>query len=846
MNTDIIDKFTTHLKNVLTRAQALVVETKEREITPLHLFWALATQKGSIAAEILRKAGVKEGAADALFKNKNAKLPLQGAEGKNTKALANITPKLGDAAKRAIEKAVLAANLYEHKYVGTEHLLAGLIQIEDVSIKEFLATAETDAKILRDQVTQVLKSTSKFPELASSMGVHGDDDHELIHTKKSKNNKNKKPITKTPALDFFSVDLTNPDIQIGIDPVIGRETEIERIMQILCRRTKNNPILLGDPGVGKTALVEGLAKKISQGEVPDALAGKRILSLDMSLIIAGTMYRGEFEGRLKQILDEVKAHPEIILFIDEVHTIIGAGSASGSLDAANILKPALARGEIRAIGATTTAEYKKHIESDPALERRFQSVIIGEPDKEKTVAILLGIKKNYEAYHNVMITKEAIVAAVDLAHRYLQDKFFPDKAIDLIDEAASSIKVGQKASGSEKKRRRLADELTRVREEKRQAVMEERFIEAISLKEKERQFEEEYKKLDNTMRAKTTGSLGRITARHIATVISRMTGIPLESLIDTERARLLELEERLERRVLGQDDAVKTVADFVRRAKTGIARPDRPLASFLFVGPSGVGKTELAKALAELVFDDPHALIRLDMSEFAEGFTVSKLIGAPAGYVGYKENAKLTDAVKHKPYSVVLFDELEKAHPDILNLLLQILDEGHITDATGRTVNFKNTIVIMTSNIGSEQYRAEGIGFGREATQAAGLLRDLGTAVGDRFRPEFLNRIDRICFFKTLSAPTLLKLVDLEMTGLNDRIAPHHLVVSLDPEVRSWIVEKGTRPEHGARAIRRVIQDTIEGSLATYLLEKKSTDFRRIRVVMKDGKPTLEHAVVRV
>lgn len=839
MHTDIIDKFTTHLKNVLTRALCLVVDTKEDTIFPLHLFWSLATQQGSIGTEILHKAGVTDEMVGGLFENATAKLPLTAAGKQSQTKIEQVAPKLSSAAKRAIEKSVLTANLYEHKYVGTEHLLSGLLQIEDPAIKQLLTDHKVELKTLRGQVTMVLKSTSKFPDLAASLGVSPD--HELESsggaTTREKR-RGKRLNSKTPALDFFAVDLTTTDTQKTIDPVIGREAEIERVMQILCRRTKNNPILLGDPGVGKTALVEGLAKRIVEGGVPEVLQGKRILAIDLSLIVAGTMYRGEFEGRLKQIIDEVKANPEIILFIDEVHTIIGAGSASGSLDAANILKPALARGEIRCIGATTLAEYKKHIESDAALERRFQSVMIEEPSKEKTLKILEGIKKNYEIFHGVTITRDALVAAVELADRYLQEKFFPDKAIDLIDEAASAIRVKRRASSREKKIHSTEEELARLREEKRQAVIQERFIEAIALKEQERALEESYKKLV-LRRPKSSGSAGRISTRAVAQIVSRMTGIPAEELASTERERLENLEATLTKRVIGQDEVVRAVADLIRRAKTGIAHPNRPLASFLFVGPSGVGKTELAKAIAEEVFHDKQGLIRLDMSEFSEGFSISKLIGAPAGYVGYRDNAKLTDSIKRKPYSVVLFDELEKGHPEVLNILLQMLDEGHLTDATGKTINCKNTVVIMTSNVGSE-YVDHAMGFraGDEATAEASSLL---TALRERFRPEFLNRIDRICAFRPLDSGTLAQIVDLQINELNERLASKQVAVNVTPAVRDWLVRHGTDRAHGARALRRAIQDHLEGQLATYLLQTPTvTALKEFCFVLNGDLPTLE------
>jgi ATP-dependent Clp protease ATP-binding subunit ClpC len=847
MHTDIIDKFTTHLKNVLTRALCLVIENKEETILPLHLFWALATQKGSIGAEILGKVKITEETVGSLFNNATARLPLDaGTTEKKPKSqtLKQVSPKLSPAAKRAIEKSVLTANLYEHKYVGTEHLLSGLLQIEDPAIKQFLTDHEVELKTLRQQVTLVLKSTSKFPELAASLGISPDHElHEMgevPETSTKSKRKNKKDRSKTPALDFFSVDLTSADAQQSIDPVIGREQEIERAMQILCRRTKNNPVLLGDPGVGKTALVEGLAKRILANEVPEVLANKRILAVDLSLIVAGTMYRGEFEGRLKQIIDEVKANPEIILFIDEVHTIMGAGSASGSLDAANILKPALARGEIRCIGATTLSEYKKNIETDAALERRFQSVIIEEPSAEKTLKILEGVRKNYEEFHDVTITKDALIAAVELADRYLQDKFFPDKAIDLIDEASSSARVRQRTSARAKKLRVLAEELARIREEKRLAVMHEKFVEAISLKEQERTIEADIAKLERTTKKTRTGGAGRITARAIAEIVSRMTGVPTKELLDTERARLRKLESVLGSRILGQDEVISVVSEHIRRAKTGIAPPERPLASFLFVGPSGVGKTELAKIVAEEVFQDPDALVRLDMSEFSEGFTISKLIGAPAGYVGYRESAKLTDTIKRKPHAVVLFDELEKAHPDVLNLLLQILDDGQLTDATGRTVNFKNTILILTSNVGSERIGETAMGFAAgEAPNE--VTKELLGALKERFRPEFLNRIDRVCAFRTLTAETLEHIIDLQLADLNNRLAPKKLSVALAGPVRSWLVEAGTNPEHGARALRRAMQDELEGQVASLLLKDAPEKLCEVEFVLQKGKPVLKN-----
>ncbi|MBI4280630.1 ATP-dependent Clp protease ATP-binding subunit [Candidatus Uhrbacteria bacterium] len=839
MDTNILDKFTTHLKNVLTRALCAVLNAPEPVIEPLQLLWALTHEKGSIGSEILSKVKITPETVALLAADEK-----KSTDKKNQPSPSDITPKLSAAAKRVIEKAVLSANLYEHKYVGTEHLLSGLMQAEDATVKKFLEEQGVELKTLRQQITLVLKSASQFPDLAASIGMPMDSDLPGMSLEPFREKRrSKKNASKTPALDFFSVDLTSPDIQADIDPVIGREAEIERVMQILCRRTKNNPILLGEPGVGKTAIVEGLAKKISQNEVPDILQGKRVLSLDLSLIIAGTMYRGEFEGRLKQIIDEVKSHPEIILFIDEVHTIIGAGSASGSLDAANILKPALARGDIRCLGATTLSEYKKHIESDPALERRFQSVIVQEPSVEKTLSILEGIKSNYETYHGVTITAEALTAAVELSERYLQEKFFPDKAIDLIDEAASAVRVRQKTSEEQQKIRGLEQSLNDLRETKRQAIIEERFMEAIAIKEQERAAEEEIKALQRKT-GKQKARAVRLVSSHIADIVARMTGIPVRELMDTEKLRLQNMETTLGQRVLGQEAAIHAVAECVRRAKTGISHPRRPLASFLFVGPSGVGKTELAKIIAEEIFQDPDALIRLDMSEFAEGFTVTKLIGAPAGYVGYRDSAKLTDAVKRKPHAVVLFDELEKGHADVLNLLLQILEDGHVTDATGRKINFKNTIIIMTSNVGSELVRLPEVGFGNHQMSMANLEINIRKALAERFRPEFLNRIDRVCVFQSLGEAALGQIVDLQLEELNRRLKARHLAAHCSDQARNWIVKEAAKTEQGARAIRSLIQEMIENLVASFLLQETPTELQVLEFVMENGTIRIKNPVI--
>ena len=806
MSNDIVDKFSTHLKNVLTRALCFVVEQDQKTIQSEHLLWALGTQKGCIGAEILKKSGVK---ATDLKKLVGVKQTSQTISDAN-----NITLHLSDEAKRIVEKAVLTANVYGHRYVGTEHLLSGILQINPVSTTTFFSSIQIDLKELKTQLSVVLKSTSRFPDLTHAIGDVQSTESKTSTQKKESSTDGEK---KTSALEFFAVELTSPSAQKKIDPVIGREMEIERVMEILCRRTKNNPLLLGDPGVGKTAIIEGLAKHITLGLVPPVLANKRIFAIDMALLIAGTMYRGEFEGRLRQIVDEVKADPDILLFIDEIHTIVGAGAASGSMDAANILKPALARGEIRCIGATTPAEFKKHIETDAALERRFQTVLVDEPSTEKAIEILEGIAPYYEQFHRVRITHDAITHAVTLSIRYMQDKQLPDKAIDLIDEASASTRVRDLNPGPIQKERELSTSLDALRESKRLAVVEERFDDAMRLKEEETRLSAHLEVLNQEEDA---SPIPVITEAEIARVVARTAGIPLEDLISSDKSKLLQLEKQLRANVLGQDLVIDTVAGALRRAKTGVAHPSRPLASFLFLGPSGVGKTELAKTIAQTLFHTKHHFIRLDMSEFSEGFTMSKLLGAPAGYVGYKEGSNLTDRVKQRPYSVVLFDEIEKAHKDVQNLLLQILEEGELTDATGRKVNFKNTIIIMTSNVGLERFERGDMGFmSTSADRRIAMNQDLQKELNERFRPELLNRIDHTCIFQPLEASILEKIVDKQLQELTARLNTQGLSIAIHKSLAEHI---GTQvePKFGARHVRTLIQKEIEHKIAERLSKK--------------------------
>ena len=829
---DITEKFTTHLKNVLTRALIFVVERGVQTVKPEHLLWALGTQKGCIGGELLSRVNVS-----------GARLrDLVGATGQERSEVtsAAFALKLSEPAKRILEKAVLTANVYNHRYIGTEHLLSAMLQVKDPGIETFFATEQVDLKELRRQTAVVLKGSSSFTEMASVIpsepaevkekGGEGVEEKAGVEAGES----DKK---KTPALDFFGRDLTSAAVQANIDPVIGREGEIQRVMEILCRRTKNNPLLLGEAGVGKTAIAEGFAKRVMEGAVPPTLRGKRIVALDMAGIVAGTMYRGEFEGRLRQIIEEARANSDVILFVDEIHAIVGAGSASGSMDAANILKPALARGEIRCIGATTHAEYKKHFETDPALERRFGGVHVEEPSVERALEILRGVVPHYEAFHGVRITPSATEAAVRLSVRYLNDRRLPDKAIDLIDEAAASARVASEEPGPAEHRRALRARLDEVSEAKRSAVVEERFEDAMTLKAEEEKLRDGITKEEPRVPSK----LLTVDERDIARVVARATGIPLADLVESEREQITRLEETITERVIGQDRAVKAGAEALRRAKAGLSAPNRPLASFLFLGPSGVGKTELAKAVAAAAFGDEKALTRLDMSEFSEAFTMSKLIGSPAGYVGYREGAKLTDAVKTRPYSVVLFDEIEKAHKDVQNLLLQILEEGELTDATGRKISFRHAVIVLTSNVGLERFERSGMGFASSAEDARATLEsDLKTELNERFRPEMVNRIDRVCVFEPLGKEVLARIALRELSKAVVRASERGVMLAIGAGVADRMAELSD-PKIGARDVRRLVQEQVESKLADRLLSGKAPKRLTVAVkgkeiVLKDGR----------
>ena len=804
--------FTQKANNVLNNAISISSHMGHTYVGTEHLLLALTEENEGIASTVLAQAGVTSSELRKLIEN------TMGTGSPSVVTVDDFTPRT----KRVMQKALLIANRIGHNFVGTEHLLLAILSDNDSYsvrfLKEMGASQDSLIQALSDAMNVEINGGYK-----ESMGGN-------THSGATSNG-------KTKNLDTYGRDLTASAKAGEIDPVIGREDEIQRVVQILCRRTKNNPVLIGEPGVGKTAVAEGLALKIANGEVPELLRDKRVVALDLNSMVAGAKYRGDFEERIKGVVEEIKNSNDVILFIDELHTIIGAGSAEGSTDAANILKPSLARGDFQVLGATTINEYKKYIEKDAALERRFQPVMVGEPSEEEAVQILKGLRDRYEAHHKVKITDEAIDSAVKLSSRYIADRYLPDKAIDLIDESASRVRLQSMTMPNDVKS--IEDKIKELDKEKESAVASQDFERAAKLRDEQKSLEEKLstekeKWQDNTKQG------GEVTAEDIAKIVSDWTGVPVVQLTQEESQRLLNMEEILHKRVIGQDEAVKAISKAIRRGRVGLKDPKRPVGSFIFLGPTGVGKTELCKSLAQVMFGDENAMLRLDMSEYMEKHTVSKLIGSPPGYVGYEEGGYLTDKVRRKPYSVVLFDEIEKAHPDVFNILLQILEDGRLTDSQGRTVDFKNTVIIMTSNVGARlitDKQNNSLGFSTEEEKEKSFEKIKDDVMGElkkMFRPEFLNRVDDIIVFNKLTQEDIEKIAYNMLENLRKRLLGLDIKISFTDEAVKAIAKEGYDEDYGARPLRRAIRSKIEDVLSEEILEGKISKDKAITCDYKE------------
>ena len=806
-------KFTNRAEKALEIAQELAVEFGHNYIGTEHLLYGLVKEGTGVASKVLENQDITaEKIAEEIDE-------LIGKGDAVEESEVGFTPRT----KRVIENAFREARKLGSEYIGTEHLLIGIMREGDSVAVRIMIDLNVNPQKLYNEIVKVIN----------------EDDNASVNDNKS-SSKNLGSYNQTTTLNQFGTDLTKQAIEGKLDPVIGRKDEIERVIQILSRRTKNNPCLIGEPGVGKTAVVEGLAEKIVSGDVPELLKNKRVVSIDISSMVAGAKYRGDFEERIKKCLAEVRKVGDVILFIDEIHTIVGAGSAEGAVDAANILKPLLARGEVQVIGATTLNEYRKYIEKDAALERRFSPVTVGEPTSEETIEILKGLSDKYEAHHNVKITDEAIKAAVNLSVRYINDRFLPDKAIDLIDEAASRVRM--RTYTRPESLNKLEEKISELDKEKEEAIRVQDFEKAANLRDKENEAKEKLEKEKTKWENKNTRSVTTLGEDDIAEVISSWTGIPVKKLTQSENEKLRNLEATLHERVIGQNEAVEAVAKAIRRGRVGLKDPNRPIGSFLFLGPTGVGKTELSKALAEALFGNEDAIIRVDMSEYMESHSVSKLIGSPPGYVGFDEGGQLTEKVRRKPYSVILFDEVEKAHPDVMNMLLQILDDGRLTDSQGRTVNFKNTVIIMTSNIGARLITDKNtLGFSKQEKEESekeyeNTKKDVMGELKKEFRPEFINRIDEIIVFHKLNDEDIKKIIDIMLKQVTKRLEEQGMKVEIGNDVKELIAKKGVDANYGARPLKRAIQNILEDKIAEEILDGKIKPNKKAYASVQDEK----------
>ncbi len=817
-------KFTNSAQKAIEFSNEIANEFGHNYIGTEHLLYGLVKEETGVASKVLANQGVTP------EKVCNEIEELIGKEENRTEEETTVgfTPRT----KRVIENAFREAKKLGTDYIGTEHLLIGIMREGDSVAVRIMLDLDVNPQKLYNELIKVVNEDES--------SNNGNQESGKVNTK------NFGSYNSTTTLNQYGTDLTKQVVEGKLDPIIGRKDEIERVIQILSRRTKNNPCLIGEPGVGKTAVVEGLAQKIIQEDVPEMLKHKRVVTIDVSSMVAGAKYRGDFEERIKKCLNEVKKAGDVILFIDEIHTIVGAGSAEGAIDAANILKPLLARGEIQLIGATTLNEYRKYIEKDAALERRFSPVTVNEPSSEDTIQILQGIRDKYEAHHNIKITDEAINAAVEMSVRYINDRFLPDKAIDLIDEAASRVKMRMYTRPDNLKK--LEEQIETTKNEKENSIKVQDFEKAAMLRDKEKKLKEKLEKEKEKWDNKNTRSVTSIGEEDIAGVISSWTGIPVQRLTQDENEKLKNLEELLHKRVIGQTEAVSAIAKAIRRGRVGLKDPKRPIGSFIFLGPTGVGKTELSKALAEVLFGNEDAMIRIDMSEYMESHSVSKLIGAPPGYVGFDDAGQLTEKVRRKPYCVILFDEIEKAHPDVMNMLLQILDDGRLTDAQGRTVSFKNSVIIMTSNVGARFITEQKtLGFSnresgkeQEEKQYEENKKDIMSELKRQFKPEFINRIDEIIVFHKLNDMEINQIIDIMLKEVIDRLKENNIEIEIDTSVKDLIAKAGIDKAYGARPLRRTIQSLLEDKLAEEILDGKLKSGDKKKVLVENDKIKLE------
>ena len=818
---DRFDKFTERARRVLTLAQEEAHRFNHNYIGTEHILLGLVREGDGVAAKVLANLGVE------LNKVRSAVEFIIGRGDRTVTGEIGLTPR----AKKVIELAVDEARRLNHSYIGTEHLLLGLVREGEGIAAGVLESLGVNLERVRAETTRILSQSQ--PQAAAAAGSGG------------------RQTSRTPTVDQLGIDLTQAARAGSLDPVIGRSNELERVVQILSRRTKNNPVLIGEPGVGKTAIAELLAQRIVSGDVPETLEGKRLLTLDVGSLVAGTKYRGEFEERLKKVIEEIKNSGNCILFIDELHMLVGAGAAEGAVDAANILKPSLARGELQCIGATTLDEYRKHLERDAALERRFQPVVVDQPSVEETIEILRGIRPRYEEHHKLRISDEALESAAELSARYVIDRFLPDKAIDLVDEASSRVRIRRAATPPSLKEAMKG--LESLRREKDQAAAAQQFEYAAELRDREAKLQDKMAELGDWQEGEQGIATPVVSGEDVAEVVSMWTGIPVSRIASEESARLLRMEESLKSRVIGQDEAIEAIARAVRRARAGLKDPRRPIGVFLFVGPTGSGKTHLARQLAEFMFDSADNMIKLDMSEFSEKHTVARLIGAPPGYVGYDDGGQLTDTVRRKSYCLILLDEIEKAHPEVFNLLLQIFDEGRLADAKGRKVDFRNTVLIMTSNVASDLIKKDsGLGFQRTGDEVKNvedrylrMKEKVLSELKNVFRPEFLNRIDSTVVFRPLSAEDIRKVVDLELVAVTKQLLTKGVTLVVTDAAKDWLGEKGYDQAFGARPLRRLISDSIEDKLSEMLLSGEFGPGDTVRVDRTDGDEGLGIATVR-